>query len=525
LCVLSVESDAEKVKETQDCAHNDEYYSSMIMDYIGRSLNIFLDKSEAKSRGFGNPKWLGGTQKYGPTHHKIKRIHCPYYQTDFVGKELPGFAYCWQKPRTSPDEAYFVRLIKTALQVYEMEEAEFRNSIDQQFVEEGDKVVAGFKLALDVIAGACSLYSQGQLYVPDHINLYSPRGRAFDPEEDILIVENMNNLRVTRGNDCEDMGADNLITAMTLRDHDGWTHPLTQRCQQVLLQFYPLLPHAAVSTASASQTLFGSLRDPDFIAHIFCLLLPIERVKIMLSRTKTPPSLLGLTKEMPKWNANLDVLVCEGTGRVSPILKPEWEWKTEDRRFYIETARSQVQFESTNTHFSRCNIIQVSYVSHPKNSSEFNAFYQYVVAAFVPQYPGSSVGDISFVYPKNKTYGILIHDLVYDVNEPGLVVNETISDEEKNYITQTMELAHPVPTLHPRNSKLDLEDIAYLTKTLGLKQWTSKSKCKHFGYFFTMDEIRHDPSIVNYTGPFEVTYKYVGLDDFTAYIEFCVCPK
>jgi hypothetical protein len=290
------------------------------------------------------------------------------------------------------------------------------------------------------------------------------------------------------------------------------------------------MPQGAVSTAAAEDCSSGPVTDTeveevDFTAHIFCMLIPYGRAIKMLQRTNSDPSLIGIPKDIPPWSLELDLVFIEGTGRVSPILKPEWEWKTRERNWFLGNLRTQTQFEKENPHFANDSTMQVPYVSHPKNSSEYNCFYRYLVGGYIPQEEGVSVTDLTFVYTNKKAYGVLVHDLVYDVNEPGLVYNETREEGESKFIKDCLNAINPVPQLRNRNRFSVEEDLNFLERQLGLVKWTPNQEKKHFGYFFAMEELRTKPWLVKINGPYESRYKYFGLDDFAAYIELCLYSK
>lgn len=503
-------------------SEKEKAWMTKMNDYVMRVLGMFLTPEEDADYGIEPPHYPYA-RKFRPSHPMLRQIHCPFYQMEMMGRKLPGFAYSWIMPRAEPNEDYFVRLIKGALQLYEVDEKTFLSAVEKQLEEKKPLVCTDFKMVLDVIGGACSLYAQGQLYVPDHVNKYTPGHGAFSASTFIEEVENMNNLRVTHGNDCEDMGQDNAITALTLRNYESWTNPLTLACRRVLRNFLVLLPHGAVSTASASDA--EAPKDTKFVAHIFCLLVSFGRIKKMTERTETDPALLGVPENLPAWSELLDVVFCEGTGRVSPILKPEWEWSSHEREWFVQRARTQVVFEKENTQFSSFNILQVPLIAHPKNTCEYNSFYRYLIAAYVPSGQGAKVGDITFVYPEKQQYGVLVHDFVYDAMNPGLVIPETLEEDEKKFIEECLLSVHPVPQLYCRDDDLIRRDLHFLEKVVGLTPWKSGKQCKNFGYFFTLEELRREPLKIKFNGNYEACYKYFGLDNVTAYIELCICTK
>lgn len=502
----------------------DELLNEKMTEYILRSMSIFFSPQEDFYYGIEKPRY-SKAKKMVASHPGLKKIHCPFYQMDFIGRRLPGFAYSWILPRTAPYEEYFVNLIQKGLELLEVSVNDFLSAINEQ--DNLPSLSREYMVASDVVGAICSLYAQGQLYVPDHVHSFAKHARGSHVLDFTQQVENMSVLRVTHGNDCEDMGADNMITALTLKQYDSWRHPLTRACQKVLQNYLVLLPQAAVSSASISDLKSNqqTMENVEFIPHIFGLLIPYSRVNRMLQRTGTDPSLLGVPNNIPKWTQDLDVIFCEGTGRVSPILKPAWEWSRNDKQHVIQVARQQVQFEEMNRPFISYNIMQTVLISKPENSYDYSDFYRFLVASYVPIGQGATVGDITFVYSKKNAYGILARDLIYDENDCGIVVNEILSREETDCINNWLQLAHPVPQLKLRDTFLIQQDLHFLNKVLSLEPWYPSQNRKSFGYFFTMAELRANPNIVNIKGSYGRSYKYFGLDDFTAYIELCIYPR
>lgn len=489
-------------------------------NYIMRIMNMYYTPQDEGLYAFARSKNGGG--KFAPSNPALRRIHCPYFQMDFGGMMLPGSAYASVMPRMDPSEAYFAKLIDHALDLYEMDKGLFLATIEIQLRSE--KIDPNFASVLDVIGGACGMYAQGNLYVGDHSNAYNPSlGTPFEPKKSIIMDDDWGNLRVTHGNDCEEMGQDGLITARTLKGFysKDWRDPTLKAIKQVLKHFLLFLPQGAVATPAAKDS---QQKDGDFIGHIFCMMIPHGRVLKMLERTHSDPKHIGLSKDVPAWSYDADIVFVEGTGRVSPILKPGWEWKNKSEEWFQTVGQAQNEFESMNTSFSSAALIQLPWVAHPKNKMEFDSFYRFIVGGFIPQEPGVTATDITFIYSDEKTYGVLVHDLVYDINNPGIVYNELRTEEESLFINDCLNMVHPVPQLVPRSKGLVEQDISFLERDLGLVRCTDQEK-KHLGYFFSIEELRSNKSLVKFRGPYEARYKYFGLDDFTAYIELCLFAK
>lgn len=241
----------------------------------------------------------------------------------------------------------------------------------------------------------------------------------------------------------------------------------------------------------------------------------------MLERTGSDPKLIGLHETTYEWNKKSDVVLVEGTGPMMGVHKPEYEWTHKTQVDCLRTTRKQQEFESINPHFSSINVLQVP-LEHPRDPINYSCFYRYVVGGFVAQDEDSPALDIAFVYESDKTYGVTFHDLLYDNNEPGLVYDELMAPDEKQFMLNCLGLTHPVPDLDARRESLKKQDIDFLEHDLGLKSWKEDLTGDHFNYFIKLAELRFDSSMIRFSGPYDCYYKYVGLDDGTSYIVFCV---
>lgn len=109
--------------------------------------------------------------------------------------------------------------------------------------------------------------------------------------------------------------------------------------------------------------------------------------------------------------------------------------------------------------------------------------------------------------------------MINDTSDPGIIVNEVISEDERDCIIDITMSLHPIPQLLPRSRKLVENDLFFLENVLGLSKCISD---RVIHYFFDMIDINKYRNIRNIKGPYKTSYKYFGIDDETAYIFLCI---
>lgn len=164
-----------------------------------------------------------------------------------------------------------------------------------------------------------------------------------------------------------------------------------------------------------------------------------------------------------------------------------------------------MDFESRNSKFATYNIMQYSLRPKDEICYEFNDFYKYVIGAQIPRGQGASVADLSFVYEERNTYGIMVQHLIYDDIlpgdashsdiSPGIVVNEILGDLETKITLEYLEMCQPVPHLSPRSEFKRTRDLQFLS-SIGLEEWRPSFGDSSLGYFFSMDELRRNPGLI-----------------------------
>src|SRR5690606_29172094 len=107
--------------------------------------------------------------KYKAIDIRIEKCHCPEYRLDIPGIFLPGFAYSWLMPRDDPNEEYYINLLHNAMRMYDMKPESFEKTITQQIRSDTQVLLLNTKRVLEIIAGACSMFAQSQLYIADHV--------------------------------------------------------------------------------------------------------------------------------------------------------------------------------------------------------------------------------------------------------------------------------------------------------------------------------------------------------------------
>lgn len=316
------------------------------------------------------------------------------------------------------------------------------------------------------------------------------------------------------------------MTAMTIKNHEDWKEPLVKICQRVLNQYTIMMTQCAASLASMADRKETS---NDLILHIFTMMIPHSKVKKLCERTDTDWKLLGIPTKIPSWNRKLEILFCEGTGRVNPCLRPIWESTFHDKRWYENSERDRYFFEIEHERFTKLSIIDKTF--DIKEGIEFNYFYKYIISAWIPDGQNSKVADITFVNVDRQRYGVPIVDLVFDGqvelgdfkgNEPGIVINEIITDRERTLVNRALCFTHPVPHIILRSKRLIEKDLSFLD-SLGMKQMISHDRCS-FEYFLSIQEVINMKDIIKSIDKtkYDLCYVYVALDDWTCFIQLVV---
>lgn len=135
----------------------------------------------------------------------------------------------------------------------------------------------------------------------------------------------------------------------------------------------------------------------------------------------------------------------------------------------------------------------------------FNDFYKYIIGAQIPRGQGASVADLTFVYHEKGTYGILVEHLVYDDvsrpgtsddgTAPGIVINEVLDDLETEMTLEFLDCCQPVPHMSPRSETRKIRDLQLL-RSLGLEEWKPSFGPSCLGYFFSTEELRKRPGLI-----------------------------
>jgi hypothetical protein len=222
-----------------------------------------------------------------------------------------------------------------------------------------------------------------------------------------------------------------------------------------------------------------------------------------------------------------DVILSQG--RLMPDLKNPWENSPKPRSFYDTMERSRMEFERRNSRFASYNIMQYSNRPRTATAYDFSDFYKYVVGAQIPRGQGASVADIAFVYERENSYGILVQHLVYDGEDgnedshlPGVIINEILDRYEIETTLDFMSICQPVPHLAPRSEEYIERDHHFL-REIGLEEWTMDMGDCPLGYFFSLGELRDNPSCIRVLREWKLYYKYLGISEDTSYVE--ICPK
>jgi uncharacterized protein (UPF0248 family) len=253
-------------------------------------------------------------------------------------------------------------------------------------------------MVLNVVATTFTVYANSKPYVRDHVNLYSSNlnaheNRSFgrdknDENSYIVSVENYNFLRINRSGDCEDMAHDCLLNAMQMKTNRTWKNATLKLMSDLMQNYLVTLCHG-VSSQPKTDCVRSELRNDDdsVSGHTFCVLIPYHRVLKMTERTSTDAKMLGMTNEtidMTKNNSELDVLICEGTGFIRPIMMSESEYVRMNESSRRDTSTLEADFERFNPQFENCRKIHSSDQVDDSSVKNWHDFYRVVIGAYIP---------------------------------------------------------------------------------------------------------------------------------------------
>lgn len=386
----------------------------------------------------------------------LRRIHCPVFRTP-VG-DLPGSAYVLMRSAKLSDPAFFEEIFTVALQRYNVTAASVTAIMHRQTASPRT-MVRDLPFAMRILAAALSVYATSLVYMKDFVNnngIHRTKRGAAIGCEDFKVA------RLFGGDDCEGSALEVMMEFTDLLEIVPPNTPvgvMIAELQQFLQSnvYIPVLGLLGVS--NAQQTIDASKLDAtSTAAHTVCVLIPTTKIVNRLIECKMSaeiietPFVQKYLDAPPNWDNELPVLICEGTARTEPLLRPlntyyqPNQWPAALRRKTCIDAARMALYESDT--WPACASLDVpNYVNDStSHTGDYSPFYK-VFGTFYTRF-ARHARVLDFAWQrKDGTAGMFFNDLVnggdaemvFPYNQYSLLNAEVVAD--------TIEQLEPVPAL------------------------------------------------------------------------------
>ena len=275
--------------------------------------------------------------RFRPTFEEDRQVHAPVDNNSII--PIPGEFY-WADLGTdldeqSMDDKFALRILKTSVERMGWSLDDFSKAVEQQHSFSSSssstvKVSVAYLRAGEASAGALCLVANSIVYIGDY---------AFVPDGKVTVEDFADGLMKFAG-DCEDDAK--LIARVFKGIRDGKFSNRHARNMQSVLRRYECMgtlgsvtsrniAEAATQQNGGTRPRIGSQidRSMNVGAHMWITLVPKEYYRKMLNRTTSRHLFAGDSRAA--WEADLEVLICEGTGPLRPMILAE-ESRYSDRR-------------------------------------------------------------------------------------------------------------------------------------------------------------------------------------------------
>lgn len=254
---------------------------------------------------------------------------------------LPPEMY-WVDPLMSgqqrPSLKIYTAMMRYVLEVNEWDEQQLLYVAKMQLSAEARGVGRTYNYEFTrvcvVLAEMLSFYSNCCPYVGDFVHPGLRGPGSWDPKKKVMI-ESFDDLFRRLSGDCEDLARATGLMMLWLRSYTGETseerHGLLHYLVETLEIYVDMGTLGNVTSAALGQR----ENENDWGAHMFGVFVSASSFVEMTTRGSDPATvqmISSVTKlQVGAWAREMPVLVLEGTGRMSPILRPPLDYFPRDR--------------------------------------------------------------------------------------------------------------------------------------------------------------------------------------------------
>lgn len=449
--------------------------------------------------------------EFPPTYPSLERIHAPIWTTE--RGILPGSYFWVHYTKYPPQEEFFENLATIALSRAGILREDFIESVKNQFQSTSKQINPDFFDVITMTADMFTILSTSLPYIGDFTNT-KKRGvsQLFDEGEQVAIESFHDALRML-GGDCEDLACliDRVAMGFELGDpvlknngipwrkHGGWKSQLLDSIQRIAHIMVPMGSLGSVVGAYLDEKdkekhkpppIFQSQEDNnvEIGAHMWWEWIPLFKVENLISRANGERSFIMEDRDRLPWEANLPHFIGEGTGYLSPILKPIGDYFTGNmeemnkrvtdhelklaaignigsetvtiKQGQIQRLQSMLKYipDSRLSRFYRetTNCFSNKFLRAGYNFSEFEWIQTSPRISEVTNKPSSS--------HKNWTWGVLLRDKLYDKENLALLVTPGYSDVLLSTIHTILRQLPPLAPLYLDSNKAKLLELEKLRK-------------------------------------------------------------
>jgi len=449
--------------------------------YVARSVYVF-DRDMAERFG----------HYIEPSKEEARSMHAPFWKNE-VGF-LPTLFFAVDQTRHKKDERFFANLLDLALKRNNMNRTEFVSYSDKQFKDKKGKTISrDFMKVLNVTMDLMMICAVSMRYISDKTYTETretgpllfrkhkksvAQGSSGEEEEEeeeeeewgdggrVGIESFHDALRLT-GGDCEDLarlifyvctvietGREDLADKNDpVAVFGSWEDEILRIMQKIAHMYVPTLNLGVVTSkylgeeSAKNKAIIIDSEEDDMTekgGHMWFEWIPLIKFEDFLNRFSNDRFELYPKEPKESWSHSLPHLIGEGTGYMSPFLKPvtEYEYTTEEEKKEAVSSHTNKisllkELVAESKILKKGQIQKVQTMVQDVPNSRLSRFYRTSVHCITDKFmrEGYNFGDFTWIKGikhsrKNVVYGVAMRDKLFDTGDVGLLITPGYTKNE-----------------------------------------------------------------------------------------------